>query len=107
MTICYGMTETSPVSTQTRTDDSFERKVGTVGRCMPHLQIGIIDPSDGSFVERGGSGEFVTKGYSVMLGYWNQPDKTAESIVDGWMRTGDLAVMDEDGYVQILSLIHI
>jgi|JI9StandDraft_1071089.scaffolds.fasta_scaffold23037_3 fatty-acyl-CoA synthase len=105
MTICYGMTETSPVSTQTRTDDSFERKVGTVGRCMPHLQIGIIDPSDGSFVERGGSGEFVTKGYSVMLGYWNQPDKTAESIVDGWMRTGDLAVMDEDGYVQITGRI--
>jgi fatty-acyl-CoA synthase len=105
MTICYGMTETSPVSTQTRTDDSFDRKVGTVGRCMPHLQIGIIDPSDGSFVERGGSGEFVTKGYSVMLGYWNQPDKTAESIVDGWMRTGDLAVMDEDGYVQITGRI--
>ena len=105
MTICYGMTETSPVSTQTRTDDSFDRKVGTVGRCMPHLQIGIIDPSDGSFVERGVSGEFVTQGYSVMLGYWNQPDKTAESVVDGWMHTGDLAVMDEDGYVQITGRI--
>ena len=105
MTICYGMTETSPVSTQTRTDDSFDRKVGTVGRCMPHLEIGIIDPSDGTFVERGQSGEFVTKGYSVMLGYWNQADKTAESVVDGWMHTGDLAVMDEDGYVQITGRI--
>ncbi len=105
MTICYGMTETSPVSTQTRTDDSFDRKVGTVGRCMPHLEIGIIDPSDGSFVERGQSGEFVTRGYSVMLGYWNQADKTAEAVVDGWMHTGDLAVMDEDGYVQITGRI--
>ncbi len=105
MTICYGMTETSPVSTQTRTDDSFDLKVGTVGRVMPHLQIGIIDPSTSEFVERGTSGEFVTKGYSVMLGYWNQPDKTAESVVDGWMRTGDLAVMDDAGYVQITGRI--
>ena len=72
---------------------------------MPHLEIGIIDPSDGTFVERGQSGEFVTKGYSVMLGYWNQADKTAESVVDGWMHTGDLAVMDEDGYVQITGRI--
>ncbi len=105
MTICYGMTETSPVSTQTRTDDSFDIKVGTVGRVMPHLQIGIIDPSSGRFVDRGESGEFVTKGYSVMLGYWNQPDKTAESVVDGWMRTGDLAVMDGAGNVQITGRI--
>jgi fatty-acyl-CoA synthase len=105
MTICYGMTETSPVSTQTHTDDSFERKVGTVGRVCPHLEIGIVDPGSGDFVERGESGEFVTKGYSVMLGYWQQPDKTAESVVKGWMRTGDLAVMDDDGYVQITGRI--
>jgi len=105
MTICYGMTETSPVSTQTRTDDSFDVKVGTVGRVMPHLQIGVIDPTTGAFVDRGESGEFVTKGYSVMLGYWNQPDKTAESVVDGWMRTGDLAVMDDDGNVRITGRI--
>ncbi|MBK8468366.1 MAG: AMP-binding protein [Candidatus Phosphoribacter sp.] len=104
MTICYGMTETSPVSTQTRTDDSFDLKVGTVGRVMPHLQIGIID-AEGTFVERGEPGEFVTKGYSVMLGYWRQPERTAEAIVDGWMRTGDLAVMDDNGYVQITGRI--
>jgi fatty-acyl-CoA synthase len=105
MTICYGMTETSPVSTQTRTDDSFDRKVFTVGRVGPHLEIKIVDPSTGEIVPRGQSGEFATKGYSVMLGYWMQPDKTEESVVDGWMRTGDLAVMDEDGYVQITGRI--
>ncbi|HRW18688.1 MAG TPA: AMP-binding protein [Dermatophilaceae bacterium] len=105
MTICYGMTETSPVSTQTRTDDTFDRKVYTVGPVHPHLQIAIVDPSTGEPVERGTSGEFVTKGYSVMLGYWNQPDKTAEAIVDGWMHTGDLGVMDEDGFVQITGRI--
>ncbi|PID97360.1 MAG: AMP-binding protein [Actinomycetales bacterium] len=105
MTICYGMTETSPVATQTRTDDSFELKVGTVGRVCPHLEIGVVDPSTGDFVERGQSGEFVTKGYSVMLGYWDQPDMTAEVVVDGWMHTGDLAVMDETGYVQITGRI--
>ena len=105
MTICYGMTETSPVSTQTRTDDSFERKVGTVGRVCPHLQIAVVDPATGEPVERGETGEFATKGYSVMLGYWNQPDKTDEVLKDGWMMTGDLAVMDEDGYVQITGRI--
>ena len=105
MTICYGMTETSPVSTQTRTDDTFERKVGTVGPVGPHIEIKIVDPSTGETVERGQSGEFMTKGYSVMLGYWNQPDKTAEALVDGWMLTGDLAVMDEDGFVQITGRI--
>ncbi|MEI2730488.1 MAG: AMP-binding protein [Dermatophilaceae bacterium] len=105
MTICYGMTETSPVSTQTRTDDTFERKVGTVGRVGPHLQIAVIDPSTQEPVERGETGEFATKGYSVMLGYWEEPDKTAESIVDGWMLTGDLAVMDESGYVEITGRI--
>ncbi|MGV1009531.1 MAG: AMP-binding protein [Dermatophilaceae bacterium] len=105
MTICYGMTETSPVSTQTRTDDSFERKVGTVGPVCPHLQIAVVDPATGEPVERGETGEFATKGYSVMLGYWNQPDKTAEVLKDGWMMTGDLAVMDEHGYVQITGRI--
>ncbi len=105
MTICYGMTETSPVSTQTRTDDSFERKVGTVGRVCPHLEIKIVDPVSGETVPRGVPGEFCTKGYSVMLGYWEQPDKTAEVLQDGWMHTGDIGVMDEDGYVQITGRI--
>ena len=105
MTICYGMTETSPVSTQTRTDDSFERKVGTVGPVAPHLEIKIVDPVTGETVPRGSAGEFCTKGYSVMIGYWNQPDKTAEAIQDGWMHTGDLGVMDADGFVQITGRI--
>ncbi|CCH79842.1 putative acyl-CoA synthetase yngI [Nostocoides japonicum T1-X7] len=105
MTICYGMTETSPVSTQTRTDDSFERKVGTVGRVCPHLEIKVVDPVSGETLPRGEAGEFCTKGYSVMLGYWNQPDKTAEVLRDGWMHTGDLAVMHEDGYVEITGRI--
>jgi fatty-acyl-CoA synthase len=105
MTICYGMTETSPVSTQTRTDDTFDRKVFTVGPVGPHIEIKIVDPSTGEIVPRGQSGEFATKGYSVMLGYWMQPDKTEESVIDGWMMTGDLAVMDEDGFVQITGRI--
>ncbi|HET7278557.1 MAG TPA: AMP-binding protein [Dermatophilaceae bacterium] len=105
MTICYGMTETSPVSTQTRTDDSFERKVGTVGRVCPHLEIKIVDPLTGETVPRGVPGEFCTKGYSVMLGYWEQQDKTDEAVVDGWMHTGDIGVMDDDGYVQITGRI--
>jgi fatty-acyl-CoA synthase len=105
MTICYGMTETSPVSTQTRTDDSFERKVGTVGQVCPHLEIKIVDPATGETLRRGEPGEFCTKGYSVMLGYWEQPDKTAEVLVDGWMRTGDIGVMDDEGYVQITGRI--
>ena len=105
MTICYGMTETSPVSTQTRTDDSFERKVGTVGAVHPHLEIKVVDPVTRETLPRGEAGEFCTKGYSVMLGYWNEPEKTAEVLVDGWMHTGDLAVMDADGYVQITGRI--
>jgi fatty-acyl-CoA synthase len=105
MTIAYGMTETSPVSTQTRPDDTFERKTGTVGRVMPHLEIKIVDPTSGETVPRGTAGEFMTKGYSVMLGYWEQPDKTAEAVEDGWMHTGDIGVMDEDGYVQITGRI--
>jgi fatty-acyl-CoA synthase len=105
MTIAYGMTETSPVSTQNRTDDTFEQKVGTVGRVGPHLEIKVVDPVTGETLPRGQAGEFCTKGYSVMLGYWEQPDKTAEVLVDGWMHTGDIAVMDESGYVQITGRI--
>ncbi len=105
VTICYGMTETSPVSTQTRTDDSFERKVGTVGAVHPHLEIKVVDPTTGETLPRGEAGEFCTKGYSVMLGYWEQPDKTDEVLVDGWMHTGDIAVMDDAGYVQITGRI--
>jgi fatty-acyl-CoA synthase len=105
MTICYGMTETSPVSTQNRTDDTFEQKTGTVGRVGPHLEIKIVDPATGETVPRGTAGEFMTKGYSVMLGYWEQPDKTAEAVEDGWMHTGDIGVMREDGYVAITGRI--
>ncbi|MDC5698256.1 AMP-binding protein [Intrasporangium calvum] len=105
MTICYGMTETSPVSTQNRTDDTFEQKTGTVGRVHPHLEIKIVDPATGETVKRGQAGEFMTKGYSVMLGYWEQPDKTAEAVEDGWMHTGDLGVMHDDGYVEITGRI--
>ena len=105
MTICYGMTETSPVSTQTRTDDSFERMVGTVGRVGPQLEIKVVDPTTDETVPRGTAGEFVTKGYSVMLGYWGQQDKTDEVLQDGWMHTGDIAVMDDEGYVQITGRI--
>jgi fatty-acyl-CoA synthase len=105
MTICYGMTETSPVSTQNRTDDTFEQKTGTVGRVGPHLDIKIVDPATGETVPRGTAGEFMTKGYSVMLGYWEQPDKTAEAVEDGWMHTGDIGVMREDGYVAITGRI--
>ncbi len=105
MTICYGMTETSPISMQTRTDDTLEHKVNTVGRVSPQLEVKIIDPDTGETVPRGTIGEFCTKGYSVMLGYWEQQDKTDEVLVDGWMRTGDLAMMADDGYVQITGRI--
>jgi len=105
MTICYGMTETSPVSTQNRTDDTFEQKTGTVGRVGPHLEIKIVDPSTDETVPRGTAGEFATLGYSVMLGYWEQPDKTDEVLRDGWMHTGDIGVMHDDGYVEITGRI--
>ncbi|HEX2299112.1 MAG TPA: AMP-binding protein, partial [Pseudonocardiaceae bacterium] len=106
VTICYGMTETSPVSTQTRADDSLDRRVSTVGRVGPHLEIKIIDPATGLTVQRGQPGELCTRGYSVMLGYWEQPDRTAE-VIDAarWMHTGDLAVMDESGYISITGRI--
>ena len=106
VSICYGMTETSPVSTQTRMDDPLELRVGTVGRVGPHLEIRVADPATGETVPRGEAGEFCTRGYSVMAGYWNEPEKTAEVLGDdGWMRTGDLAVMEPDGYVRITGRI--
>ena len=104
--IAYGMTETSPVSTQTRADDDLDQRTATVGRVMPHIEIKIVDPTTGLVVPIGTPGEICTRGYSVMLGYWNQPDKTAE-VIDAarWMHTGDLAVMREDGYVNIVGRI--
>ena len=106
VTIAYGMTETSPVSTQTSTDDPIDKRVSTVGRVQPHISIKVVDPETAEVAERGQSGEFMTKGYSVMLGYWNDPERTAEAITeDGWMHTGDLAVMDDEGYVNIVGRI--
>jgi len=137
VTICYGMTETSPVSTQTRADDTLDRRVSTVGRVHPHVEVKIVDPVTGRTLPRGEPGELCTRGYSVMLGYWEQPDKdrarqsdssvaepqapdpaaptgglassayrTAEAIdAARWMHTGDLAVMDDEGYVNITGRI--
>jgi fatty-acyl-CoA synthase len=106
VTICYGMTETSPVSTQTTADDDMERRVATVGRVHPHVEIKVTDPETGLVLPRGSHGELCTRGYSVMLGYWNEPDKTAEAIDAGrWMHTGDLAVMDDAGYLNIVGRI--
>ncbi|MBL6617286.1 MAG: AMP-binding protein [Reyranella sp.] len=103
VTIAYGMTETSPVSTQCATDDPVERRVSTVGQVLPHIEIKIVD-GEGKAVRRGETGEFCTRGYSVMKGYWNDAEKTAEAIDDaGWMHTGDLATMDEQGYVNIVG----
>ena len=106
VSICYGMTETSPVSCQTRVDDPLELRVGTVGRVGPHLEIKVIDPITGETLPRGETGEFCTRGYSVMSGYWNEPEKTDEALdADGWMHTGDLAVMDPNSYVRITGRI--
>ncbi|WP_373177227.1 AMP-binding protein, partial [Mycobacterium marinum] len=106
ISICYGMTETSPVATQTRSNDSLQRRVTTVGRVGPHLEIKVVDPATGRIVPRGTAGEFCTRGYSVMSGYWKAPERTAEVIdPEGWMHTGDLALMDECGYVQITGRI--
>ncbi|MGW6915802.1 AMP-binding protein [Kitasatospora sp. NPDC054939] len=106
VSICYGMTETSPVSTQTRPDDPLERRVSTVGRVGPHLEVKVADPQTGRTVPRGTPGELRTRGYSVMIGYWDRPEGTAEAVdTDGWMHTGDLAVMDEDGYLTITGRI--
>ena len=105
VTIAYGMTETSPVSTQTSHDDPLERRVGTVGRIHPHVEIKIVD-TDGRIVPPGTPGELCTRGYSVMLGYWDDDERTAEAIDRaGWMHTGDLATLDEDGYCNIVGRI--
>ncbi len=104
VSIAYGMTETSPVSTQTRADDDLERRVSTVGRVHPHVEVKVVDPVSGSTVERGETGELCTRGYSVMIGYWQEQELTAQAIdEDGWMHTGDLAVMREDGYCNIVG----
>jgi fatty-acyl-CoA synthase len=106
VTICYGMTETSPVSAQTRADDDLERRVSSVGRPGPHLEVKVVDPSTGLTVPRGTPGEYCTRGYSVMLGYWEAPEQTAEAIdAARWMHTGDVAVMDSDGYLNIVGRI--
>ncbi|MEU6888466.1 AMP-binding protein [Streptomyces viridosporus] len=106
VSICYGMTETSPVSLQTRRDDDMEHRTGTVGRVLPHIEVKVVDPATGTTRPRGSTGELCTRGYSVMLGYWNEPERTAEVVDAGrWMHTGDLAVMREDGYVEIVGRI--
>jgi fatty-acyl-CoA synthase len=106
VSICYGMTETSPVSTQTRVDDDLDRRTGTVGRVLPFLEVKVVDPATGVTLRRGEPGELCTRGYSVMLGYWDEPEKTAE-VLDAarWMHTGDLASMRADGYVNIVGRI--
>jgi fatty-acyl-CoA synthase len=104
--IAYGMTETSPASCQTRIDDDLERRTSSIGRAHPHVEIKIVDTETGDIVERGQPGEFCTRGYSVMLGYWNDDEKTREAIdSDGWMHSGDLAVMREDGYCNVVGRI--
>ena len=106
VTIAYGMTETSPVSVQTSRNDALERRVSTVGTVHPHLEVKIVDPAGGEAVARGERGELCTRGYSVMLGYWDEPERTAEVIdADGWLHSGDLATMDSDGYVKIVGRI--
>ncbi len=106
VTICYGMTETSPVSTMTGAQDNLEHRTSTVGSVMPHVEIRIADPDTGKTLPRGTPGEFQTRGYSVMLGYWNDPERTDEAIDEArWMHTGDLATMDDDGHVRIVGRI--
>ncbi|GAA3301571.1 AMP-binding protein [Glutamicibacter nicotianae] len=106
VSIAYGMTETSPVSCQTRGNDDLERRTSTIGRVHPHVEIKVVDPASGETLERGETGEYCTRGYSVMLGYWNDEEKTRAAIDDeGWMHTGDLAVMREDGYCTIVGRI--
>ncbi|WP_176158345.1 AMP-binding protein [Burkholderia multivorans] len=102
ITIAYGMTETSPVSFQSSTDDPLEKRTTTVGRVQPHLEVKIVDPS-GEIVPVGVTGELCTKGYSVMLGYWDDDAKTREVLIDGWMHTGDLATLDAEGYCNIVG----
>jgi fatty-acyl-CoA synthase len=106
VTICYGMTETSPVSTQTTADDDMDRRVSTVGRVHPHVEVKIVDPEAGLVLPRGVAGELCTRGYSVMLGYWDDEAQTRSAIDTArWMHTGDLAVMDAEGYLNIAGRI--
>ena len=106
VTICYGMTETSPVSTQSAVDDPLSKRVATVGRVHPHVEVKVVDPTSGRVVPRGAAGELCTRGYSVMLGYWEDAPSTRQAIDAGrWMHTGDLATMDEEGYVNIVGRI--
>ena len=106
VTICYGMTETSPVSTQSAVDDPLEKRVATVGRVHPHVEIKVVDPGTGRVMPRGTPGELCTRGYSVMLGYWEDAHSTRLAIDAGrWMHTGDLATMDGEGYVNIVGRI--
>ena len=106
VTICYGMTETSPVSTQTRADDTLDRRVSTVGRVHPHIEVKVVDPETGLTLPRGEPGELCTRGYSVMLGYWDEPARTAEAIdAARWMHTGDIGIMDDEGYLNITGRI--
>jgi fatty-acyl-CoA synthase len=105
VTICYGMTETSPVSFQTAPEDPLERRVSTVGRIHPHVEVKVVDDR-GNIVPPGVAGELYTRGYSVMLGYWDDPDRTAEAVdAAGWMHTGDLATLDAEGYCNIVGRI--
>ena len=106
ITICYGLTEGSPVMTQTRTDDTVERRVETVGRSMPGIEVTIRDPETNEEVPRNAVGEVCCRGYNVMQGYYNMPKDTAEAIdEEGWLHSGDLGIMDEDGYVSISGRI--
>ncbi|MBL8333632.1 MAG: AMP-binding protein [Rubrivivax sp.] len=104
VTIAYGMTETSPVSFQSATDDPVDKRVTTVGRILPHLEVKIVD-AEGRIVPVGEKGELCTRGYSVMLGYWDDPERTADSVRDGWMHTGDLATLDDQGYCNIVGRV--
>ena len=105
VTICYGMTETSPVSFQSAPADPLERRVSTVGRVHPHLEVKLIDEA-GNIVPRGSPGELCTRGYSVMIGYWDEPDQTGSvKDADGWMHSGDIAVIDEEGFCNIVGRI--
>ncbi|MGZ4248712.1 MAG: AMP-binding enzyme, partial [Solirubrobacteraceae bacterium] len=104
--ICFGMTETSPVTTQTRREETLENRCATVGQVHPHVEVKIIDPETGRTLPRGEPGEFLARGYVVMQGYWNDPERTAEAIdQQRWMHTGDLATMDEQGYVRVVGRI--
>jgi fatty-acyl-CoA synthase len=106
VTICYGMTETSPVSTQSAVDDPLDKRVRTVGRVHPHVEVKVVDPETGRSVPRGTPGELCTRGYSVMLGYWEDPQSTTKAIDRArWMHTGDLATMDDEGYLNIVGRI--